>query len=127
MLVKDIFRIEAEFLNNAENQDIEFLTIDSRKCEKGALYFAINGTQVDGHKFVDSAYKNGAAAAVVEHPVDCEIPQIVVKNTRSAMSYASSEFFGNPSKKLKMIRPGEAYLTGTLKRQTLNSTNGRCG
>ena len=103
MLVKDIFKIEGEFLNNAENQDIDFLTIDSRKCQKGALYFAINGTQVDGHKFVDSAYEKGAAAAVVEHPVDCEIPQIVVENTRSAMSFASSEFFGNPSQKLKMI------------------------
>ena len=108
MLVKDIFKYEGEFLNNAESQEIDFLTIDSRKCQKGALYFAINGTQVDGHKFVDSAYKNGAAAAVVEHPVDCEIPQIVVKNTRSAMSFASSEFFGNPSKKLKMIG-----ITGT--------------
>lgn len=103
MLVKDIFKIEGEFLNNAENQDIDFLTIDSRKCQKGALYFAINGTQVDGHRFVDSAYEKGAAAAVVEHPVDCEIPQIVVENTRSAMSFASSEFFGNPSQKLKMI------------------------
>lgn len=103
MQVKDIFKIEAEFLNNAENQDIAFLTIDSRKCQKGALYFAINGTQVDGHKFVDSAYKNGAVAAVVEHHVDCEIPQIVVKDTRSAMSYVASEFFGNPSQKLKMI------------------------
>ncbi len=103
MLVKDIFKFKAEFLNKAEDQNIDFLTIDSRKCEKGALYFAINGTQVDGHKFVQSAYEKGAAAAVVEHPVDCEIPQIVVKNTREAMSYASSEFFGNPSKKLKMI------------------------
>ncbi len=103
MLVKDIFKWNVEFLNCAENQDIDFLTIDSRKCQKGALYFAINGTQVDGHKFVQSAYEKGAAAAVVEHRVDCEIPQIVVKNTREAMSYASSEFFGNPSKKLKMI------------------------
>ncbi len=108
MQVKDIFKIEAEFLNNAENQDIAFLTIDSRKCQKGALYFAINGTQVDGHKFVESAYKNGAAAAVVEHYVDCEIPQIIVKNTRSAMSYAASEFYENPSQKLKMIG-----ITGT--------------
>lgn len=108
MLVSDIFKIEADFLNNAENQEIDFLTIDSRKCQKGALYFAINGTQVDGHKFVASAYEKGAAAAVVEHPVHCDIPQIVVKNTRLAMSYASSEFFGNPSKKLKMIG-----ITGT--------------
>lgn len=103
MLVKDIFLKNAEFLNGAENQNITFLTIDSRKCEKGALYFAINGTQVDGHKFVASAYEKGAAAAVVEHKVDCDIPQIVVENTRVAMSFAASEFFGNPSQKLKMI------------------------
>jgi len=108
MLVKDIFKINAEFLNGAENQDISFLTIDSRKCEKGALYFAINGTQVDGHKFVASAYEKGAACAVVEHPVDCPIPQVVVENTRVAMSYGASEFFSNPSRKLKMIG-----ITGT--------------
>ncbi len=103
MLVKDIVKQEAEFLFGAEETDISFLTIDSRKCQKGALYFAITGTQVDGHSFIKSAYENGASAAVVEHKVDCPIPQIIVKNTRSAMAKAASEFFGNPAQKLKLI------------------------
>ncbi len=107
MLIKEIFK-KAEYLNGAETVDVTFLTIDSRRCDKGALYFAINGTQVDGHKFVQSAYEKGASAAVVEHPVDCAIPQIIVKNTREAMSYAASEFFGNPSQKVKMLG-----ITGT--------------
>ncbi len=103
MLIKEMFPFCTEFINGAENVNVEALTIDSRKCKAKTLYFAINGTQVDGHKFVQSAYENGACAAVVEHKVECEIPQIIVENTRSAMAHASASFYSNPAEKLKMI------------------------
>lgn len=83
--------------------EIKSLTIDSRKAEKGSLYFAISGTQVDGHKFVADAYKNGAAAAVVERKVDCPIEQIQVENTRIAMAHMAANFYNNPAKQLTMI------------------------
>ena len=88
--------------NEAEKVSIEHLTIDSRQCRKGSLYFAIPGTRVDGHDFVAEAYARGAAA-VVEHIVDCPIPQFVVENTRRSMALAAENFYGQPASKLTMI------------------------
>ena len=42
-----------------DNIEISHLEIDSRKCQDGSLYFAISGTQVDGHDFIYQAIKNG--------------------------------------------------------------------
>lgn len=103
MFIKDFLINDAKLIKGDENISVKSLAIDSRKCTQGSMYFAIDGTQVDGHKFVDSAYKNGAVCAVVEREVDCPIPQILVKNTRLQMSYMASLFYGNPSKKLKML------------------------
>lgn len=106
MLIKDFVRFQVN--KEYENIDISHLTIDSRECQKGSLYFAINGTRVDGHNFIENAYKAGASAAIVERKVDCPIPQITVENTRSAMSYIASAFYSFPARKLKVIG-----ITGT--------------
>ncbi|MBP5661586.1 MAG: UDP-N-acetylmuramoyl-L-alanyl-D-glutamate--2,6-diaminopimelate ligase [Clostridia bacterium] len=92
----------------AEKTSIEHLTIDSRQCRKGSLYFAIPGTRVDGHDFVAEAYARGAAAAVVERPVDCPIPQFIVQNTRASMALAAANFYACPASKLTLIA-----VTGT--------------
>ena len=103
MLINDFLIKNAKLIKGDGLDEITHLTIDSRKCQKGSMYFAINGTQVDGHNFIKSAYENGAVCAVVEREVDCPIKQIFVKNTRLYMSYMASLFYGEPSKKLKML------------------------
>ena len=91
------------------NHDVEITSItnDSRKADKGTLFFCIRGTNVDGHKFAQAAAHSGAAAVVVDHNVgiDC---QVIVPDTRIAYAKACSEFFGNPKDKLKIIG-----ITGT--------------
>jgi len=130
MLLKDLITdIKCEVIGDL-SVSITSLTIDSRKCEKGSLYFAINGTTVDGHRFVGSAIENGAVAVVVEHKVDCDIPQIIVESTRSAMSYIASTFYGSPHKKVKLIG-----ITGTngktsisfMVRSIANASGYSCG
>lgn len=108
MLINDFLIKDAKLIKGDGEQEITHLTIDSRKCQKGSMYFAINGTQVDGHDFIESAYKNGAVCAVVEREMDCPIQQILVKNTRLYMSFMASLFYNEPAKKLKMIG-----ITGT--------------
>ncbi|MDE5544443.1 MAG: hypothetical protein K2I83_03420 [Bacteroidales bacterium] len=44
--------------------EISALTQDSRKAEKGAVFFAVRGTSVDGHSYIDTAVQQGAAAVV---------------------------------------------------------------
>ncbi len=67
--------------------DITFsgVTIDSRKSCKKQLFIAIRGERFDGHDYVEAAHRSGAAAALVEVKLDCEIPQIVVADCKQAM------------------------------------------
>lgn len=67
--------------------DVEFTHAcnDSREVTPGALFIAIASEQVDGHQFVENARAAGAVAALVNHPVDVDIPQIIVPDTVAAL------------------------------------------
>ncbi|MEJ5921077.1 UDP-N-acetylmuramoyl-tripeptide--D-alanyl-D-alanine ligase [Bifidobacterium thermophilum] len=58
---------------------------DSRQAHDGSIFVAIPGERVDGHDFVAQVAGKGAAAAIVEHPVDAPIAQIVVKDSVIAL------------------------------------------
>ena len=57
---------------------------DTRELRAGDLFFALTGAH-DGHAYVEAAKAAGAAAAVVSHPVDVELPQVQVEDTRKAL------------------------------------------
>jgi UDP-N-acetylmuramoyl-tripeptide--D-alanyl-D-alanine ligase len=56
---------------------------DSREVRPGDLFVALRGESTDGHKFLDKAFANGAAAALVEHPIDA--PHVLVEDTTRAL------------------------------------------
>ena len=86
------------------------ISIDSRTVKNGFLFIAIEGFKLDGHKFVLDAVKNGAVA-IISHK-KLKLPpgaiQVIVKDTRKVLSQVSANFFGNPSRSLKIIG-----ITGT--------------
>jgi len=84
------------------------LSLNSQGLAKGALFFAIRGAKDDGHKYVPDAAQNSAAAAVVEEPLDCTIPQIIVKDTKVALSRAAANFYDNPTEGMRIVG-----ITGT--------------
>ncbi len=57
--------------------------IDSRDVQPGDLFFALKGEAMDGHRFVEMAFAKGAAACVVDRPV--EGPHILVADTMEAL------------------------------------------
>jgi UDP-N-acetylmuramoyl-tripeptide--D-alanyl-D-alanine ligase len=61
------------------------MSIDTRTLQPGHLFIAIPGSRVDGHDFIEDAYKKGAAAALVTRKVDSQLPQIQVANIIDAL------------------------------------------
>jgi UDP-N-acetylmuramoyl-L-alanyl-D-glutamate--2,6-diaminopimelate ligase len=95
------------------NQDItiENIEFDSRRVSKGALFVAVRGTQVDGHDYILRALAAGASAVICEEMpevVPDEIPFIQVKNSAEALGIVASNFYDNPTQKLKLVG-----ITGT--------------
>ncbi|MFD2164978.1 UDP-N-acetylmuramoyl-tripeptide--D-alanyl-D-alanine ligase [Thalassotalea euphylliae] len=64
---------------------IDSLSTDSRTLKAGDVFLALKGPNFDGHKFIEQIKGQGAVAAIVDHKVDSNIPQIVVKDTRLAL------------------------------------------
>ncbi len=64
---------------------------DSRALGAGDLFVAIKGERFDGHEFLGEAKRAGAVAALVERPVDVDLPQVVVADARKALgTYAAA-------------------------------------
>lgn len=106
-LTKLISDIDTKITGNAEIE-ISGIAYDSRKVKPGYLFVAIKGFQTDGHKYIESAVKNGAVAVIGEEEVSCPCTYIKTENSRKALAVVGAAFYGNPEKKLKIIG-----ITGT--------------
>ncbi len=80
--------------------EVRDLAYDARGAAEGSLFFCVPGGRADGHDFAAEAVANGAAALVVERPLELPVPQLVVSDSRSAMALAAVEFFGDPTREL---------------------------
>lgn len=58
---------------------------DTRKIQSGSLFVCLRGERFDGHTFAPQAAQLGAAALLVDHPVDADVPQLVVTDTGKAL------------------------------------------
>ncbi|MCS7236306.1 MAG: UDP-N-acetylmuramoyl-tripeptide--D-alanyl-D-alanine ligase [Armatimonadota bacterium] len=64
---------------------VSSVSTDSRSCQPGALFVALQGARRDGHDFVGEAQRRGAAAALVCRPVDAGLAQVQVSDTRRSL------------------------------------------
>ena len=84
------------------------ITYDSRLVQPGFLFAALRGAEFDGHTYVQGAVNQGAAALLVDHPVDLPVPQLVVADTRASLAPVAATFYDHPSAALTVIG-----ITGT--------------
>ncbi len=90
--------IDAE-CNNFEDADIKSLTHNSKEVENGGLFFAIEGTKVNGCEFILDAIASGASAVVSSKDLNISgVTTIKVDDVREAMSKMSANFYGHPDK-----------------------------
>ncbi len=93
------------------DKEITDVVYDSRKAKDGSLFIAMKGAQFDGHRFIVDAVGSGASAVAVEdnsivndeYFLSHHTTKLHVPNTRRALALISSNFFGWPGKKLKVI------------------------
>ena len=93
--------------------DVQAVFCDSRKCTKGSLFVAVRGAEADGHAYIGKAVENGAEYIVCEEiPAEPagngDVKYITVKESRKAVAHIASNFYGNPSHKLRVVA-----VTGT--------------
>jgi UDP-N-acetylmuramoyl-L-alanyl-D-glutamate--2,6-diaminopimelate ligase len=97
--------------------EITGVNIDSRRIEAGHLFVAIPGTQTDGHKYIPKAIELGAAAILCEQMPEEQaegVTYVVVESTESVVGIVATHFFGDPSRKLKLVG-----VTGTNGKTTI--------
>jgi len=93
-------------IHGDNNREVTELVIDSRKVTENSLYIAMRGTVVDGHSFIASAIEKGASAIVCEEFPETlaeNVTYVKVKDSSKALGHLASNFYGNPSHKLKLI------------------------
>lgn len=93
------------------------LAFDSRKCSDEVAFFALKGTQVDGHDFIGKAIESNCKVVVCERMPETicdDVTYYIVDNSAEALGYAASEFYGRPSEKLRLVG-----VTGTNGKTTI--------
>ena len=102
--------VEYKLVNGSLEQLVDSLIFDSRKADSGKVLFAIAGFSVNGHQFVKQAYDQGCRVFVVQENIILpdNATVILVSDTSFALGLMACNFFGNPSRKLKLIG-----ITGT--------------
>lgn len=99
-------RIPVVEIHGDNNREVSELVFDSRKVTENSLYIAIRGTIVDGHSFIASSIEKGATTIVCEEFPETlaeNVTYIKVKDSAKALGHLASNFYGNPSRKLKLI------------------------
>lgn len=112
-----LYRSRTKEIRGPLNKEINSVAFDSRKVVDGSLFVAITGTQVDGHNYIQKSIENGAVAIVcnvLPEELNPKITYVVVNNTSEALGYISSNYYNDPSSKLKVLG-----ITGTNGKTTI--------
>ena len=100
-----------------DDVEITGVNIDSRCIAEGYLFVAMKGTQVDGHRFIPKAVEQGAKAVLCEDlPEDRKdgVTYVQVASCEDAVGPVATMFYGNPSRKLRLVG-----VTGTNGKTTI--------
>ena len=101
--------VDVEVLSTSGDLSVEIdnLEFDSREAKPGTLFFAMRGTQTDGHRFIGAAVGLGASAVVCEE-LPGGVTYVRVADSTVALGRIASAFYGHPSRNLKLVG-----ITGT--------------
>ena len=102
-LLDDVRALEIE---NSANPVVGSLTYDSRAVEQGACFFAVRGTQSDGHRYITSAIERGAVAIICEEMPESRVEgvsYVKVEDSNIAMAHIAAAYYDHPSRELRLV------------------------
>jgi len=112
-----LYKVSLTSSSGDMNRAVKGICFDSRKAQAGFLFVAVKGTLSNGHEYISGAIDAGATTVVCEILPDTildNITYVTVKNSADALGIIASNYFGNPSEKLKLIG-----VTGTNGKTTV--------
>jgi UDP-N-acetylmuramoyl-L-alanyl-D-glutamate--2,6-diaminopimelate ligase len=119
-LLKDIlYKVAIEAVNGSTEIPVNKIEFDSRKIQENDVFVAIRGTVSDGHDFIEKAINLGATTIVCDtfpNIIVTGITYVKVKDTNAALAFMATNFYDNPSAKLKLVG-----ITGTNGKTTVAS------
>ncbi|WP_372762335.1 UDP-N-acetylmuramoyl-tripeptide--D-alanyl-D-alanine ligase [Pseudoalteromonas sp.] len=95
-----------------DNQTVININTDTRSIGRGEVFLALKGPNFDGHKFVAAAKQQGAIGVIVEHPVEVDIPQFIVADTRIALGTIGAAV-------MAQVAPKTIAITGSVGKTTV--------
>ncbi len=117
-LVKDIlYKVTVTAIHGNTNNAISGVEFDSRLVTKNCLFVAQKGLVFDGHQFIEKAIQLGASVIVCEILPEKRLENITyvqVEDSDVALAIIASNFYNNPSSKLKLVG-----VTGTNGKTTI--------
>jgi UDP-N-acetylmuramoyl-L-alanyl-D-glutamate--2,6-diaminopimelate ligase len=119
-VVKDIlYKVAIESVIGSTDISIQKIEFDSRKISHDDVFVAIRGTISDGHDYIESTITNGATVIVCDtlpQVIHQGITYIKVQDTNAALAFLATNYYDNPSSKLKLVG-----ITGTNGKTTIAS------
>ena len=112
-----LYKVAIEGVLGSTNCLVTDITLDSRDVNKNSMFVAINGSERDGHDYIDKALASGASSIVCEQlpkELNHKVVYVQVNDSRVALGYMAANFYETPSSDLKLIG-----VTGTNGKTTV--------
>ena len=120
IILKDIlYKVAIEVVKGSTEMAVNKIEFDSRKIQENDVFVAIRGTVSNGHDFIEKAINLGATVIVCDtlpEIIVTGITYIQVKDTNSALAFMASNYYDNPSSKIRLVG-----ITGTNGKTTIAS------
>ena len=115
MILKHLLSsLEKYTLVGSGETNVQGITLDSKKVQKGDFFAALPGIETHGLEFLAEAENAGAVAILTDRRADTSLPQVIVENPRLSLGILSNHFYDYPSRKLKLLG-----VTGTNGKTTI--------
>ena len=119
-LLKDIlYKVNINSVIGSTNIKINKIEFDSREILDNDLFVAIRGNNIDGNQFIPRAIEKGAKVVLcqkIPKEIVKGVTYVKVKDIRETLALVCSNYYNNPSKKIKLIG-----ITGTNGKTTTSN------